>query len=43
MRDYIKSKYGDLVTRIEDTKDLSKDDEAKLNEAVKDWKANGSF
>ena len=43
MRDYIKSKYADLVKRIEDTKDLSKDDEAKLNEAVKDWKANGSF
>jgi F-type H+-transporting ATPase subunit alpha len=43
MRDYIKSKYADLVNRIEETKDLSKDDEAKLTEAVKDWKANGSF
>ena len=43
MRDYIKGKYGDLVKRIEDTKDLSKDDEAQLNEAVKDWKANGSY
>jgi F-type H+/Na+-transporting ATPase subunit alpha len=43
MRDYIKSKYADLVNRIEDTKDLSKDDEAKLNDAVKDWKANGPF
>ncbi|MBM3340895.1 MAG: F0F1 ATP synthase subunit alpha [Betaproteobacteria bacterium] len=43
MRDYVKSKYGDLVNRIEDSKDLSKDDEAKLNEAIKDWKANGSF
>jgi len=43
MRDYIKSKYADLVKRIEDSKDLSKDDEAKLNEAVKDWKQNGSF
>ena len=27
MRDYIQSKFGDLVKRIEDTKDLSKDDE----------------
>src|SRR6201988_4719114 len=27
MRDYIKGKYSDLVKRIEDTKDLSKDDE----------------
>jgi len=43
MRDYIKSKYADLVKRIEDSKDLSKDDESKLNEAVKDWKQNGSF
>ncbi len=43
MRAYIKSKYGDLVQRIEDTKDLTKDDEAKLNEAIKDWKQNGSY
>ena len=43
LRDYVKSKYGDLVKRIEDTKDLSKDDEAQLNEAIKDWKQNGSY
>jgi len=43
MRDYIKSKFGDLVKRIEDTKDLSKDDEEKLNAAIKDWKQNGTF
>ncbi len=43
MRDYIKSKFGDLVKRIEDTKDLSKDDEEKLNAAIKDWKHNGTF
>ncbi|HTD89204.1 MAG TPA: F0F1 ATP synthase subunit alpha, partial [Burkholderiales bacterium] len=43
MRAYIKSKYADLVNRIEETKDLTKDDEAKLNEAIKDWKANGSY
>ena len=43
MRDYIKSKFGDLVQRIEDTKDLTKDDEAKLEEAVKDWKQNGAY
>src|SRR5512141_3070881 len=35
MRDFIKGKYADLVKRIEDTKDLSKDDEATLHEAVK--------
>jgi F-type H+-transporting ATPase subunit alpha len=43
MREYIKGKYGDLVARIESTKDLSKDDEAKLHEAMKDFKKNGSF
>ncbi len=43
MRDYIKGKFGDLVKRIEDTKDLSKDDEVKLNEAIKDWKQNGTY
>jgi F-type H+-transporting ATPase subunit alpha len=43
MRDHIKGKYADLVNRIEDTKDLSKDDETKLHEAMKDWKKNGSY
>ncbi|HET6492823.1 MAG TPA: F0F1 ATP synthase subunit alpha, partial [Burkholderiales bacterium] len=43
MRDYLKGKYGDLVGRIEDTKDLSKDDEEQLHQAVKDWKSNGIY
>ncbi len=43
MRDYIKGKFGDLVKRIEDTKDLTKDDEAQLTAAIKDWKQNGAF
>src|SRR5437899_1120853 len=43
MRDFIKGKYPDLVERIESTKDLSKEDEAKLHEAIKDFKKNGSF
>ena len=43
MRDYIKGKYGDLIERIESTKDLSKDDEAKLSEAIQDWKKNGTY
>jgi F-type H+-transporting ATPase subunit alpha len=38
MRDFMKEKHGDLVQRIEDTKDLSKDDEEKLHQAMKDWK-----
>jgi F-type H+-transporting ATPase subunit alpha len=43
MRDYIKGKYAELVARIEEKKDLSKDDEALLHEAVKDWKKNASY
>jgi F-type H+-transporting ATPase subunit alpha len=43
MRDYVKGKYGDLVKRVEDVKDLPKDDEQKLHEAIKDWKKSGSF
>jgi len=43
MRDYIKGKYADLVNRIETTKDLSKDDEEHLHQAMKDWKASGTY
>ncbi len=43
MRDYIKAKFGELVNRIEDTKDMSKDDEVQLTAAIKDWKQNGSY
>ncbi|MGZ8268429.1 MAG: F0F1 ATP synthase subunit alpha [Burkholderiales bacterium] len=43
MRDYIKGKYPDLVKRIEDTKDLSKDDEEKLQNAMKDWKTSATY
>src|ERR1700675_3492458 len=43
MRDYIKAKYAELVARMEEKKDLSKDDEALLHEAIKDWKKNGSY
>jgi F-type H+-transporting ATPase subunit alpha len=43
MRDYIKGKYEALVNSMETNKDLSKDDEAKLTEAIKDWKQNGTY
>jgi F-type H+-transporting ATPase subunit alpha len=43
MRDYIKGKYAELVARIEEKKDLSKDDEALLHEDIKDWKKNASY
>jgi F-type H+/Na+-transporting ATPase subunit alpha len=40
---FMQTKYAELTKRIEDTKDLSKDDEAALTAAMKDFKANGSF
>ncbi len=43
LKDYLKSKYADLVGRVEDKKELSKDDEAALHDAVKDFKKNGAF
>ena len=43
MRDFVKSKYTVLADNIEKTKDLSKDDEAKLHEAIKDFKQTGSY
>src|SRR6187399_1291628 len=43
LHQHLANAYGDLVKRIEDTKDLTKDDEQKLSEAMKDWKKNGAF
>ncbi len=43
LRDFMKSKYADLVGRIEAAKDLSKDDEAALRAAIADFKKTGSF
>ncbi|MFN3628961.1 MAG: F0F1 ATP synthase subunit alpha [Casimicrobiaceae bacterium] len=40
---FMATKYADLTQRIEETKDLSKDDEEALHAAIKDFKANGSF
>jgi F-type H+-transporting ATPase subunit alpha len=43
MRSHLKSKFADLVNRIEDTKDLTKDDEDKLHTAIKDFKQNATY
>src|SRR5262252_2996198 len=43
MRDYLKEKYGALVGRMEEKKDLSADDEKALKAAVEDWKKNATF
>jgi F-type H+-transporting ATPase subunit alpha len=43
LRDYLKDKYGELVARMEETKDLSAEDEKLLRAAIEDWKKNGSY
>jgi len=43
MRDYVKSKYADLIKRIEEKNDLSAEDEKALKDAITDWKKNGSY
>jgi len=43
LHEHLKSKYADLIGRIEDTKDLSKDDEAALRSAIEDFKRSGTF
>ena len=43
--DFLQKPFSDkdLVDRIEQTKDLTKDDEAKLHDAIKDFKKNATF
>jgi F-type H+-transporting ATPase subunit alpha len=43
LRDFVKTKYGALADNIEKTKDLSKDDEASLHAAIKDFKSTGAY
>jgi F-type H+-transporting ATPase subunit alpha len=43
LQDHLKSKYADLIGRIEDTKELSKDDETELKAAIEDFKRSASF
>jgi len=43
LRAFVQEKYGEVTARIETSKDLSKDDEAKLHEAVQDFKNNGTY
>ncbi len=43
MRDYLKSKFGELIKRVEEKNDLSADDEKALKAAIEDWKKNGSY
>ncbi|KMY86208.1 ATP synthase alpha chain [Candidatus Paraburkholderia calva] len=43
LREFLKTSHGDLVKRIEDNKDLSKDDEGALHAALKDFKKSGAY
>ncbi|MBK1780739.1 F0F1 ATP synthase subunit alpha [Advenella sp. WQ 585] len=43
LKDELKAKHSALVDRIEETKELSKDDEAALKEAVLAFKKNGTY
>jgi F-type H+/Na+-transporting ATPase subunit alpha len=43
LRDVLKSKHADLVGRIEDKKELTKDDEPLLSAAVADFKKSGAY
>ncbi|QDQ88261.1 F0F1 ATP synthase subunit alpha [Alcaligenaceae bacterium SJ-26] len=43
LKDYLQSKYADLIQRIEDKKELVKDDEAALVDAIKDFIKNGTY
>jgi F-type H+-transporting ATPase subunit alpha len=43
LRDYLKTKHAEMIKRIEDNKDLSKDDEGALHTALKDFKKSGAY
>ncbi len=43
LREYLQSKHTALIDRIESTKDLSKEDEAALHEAIKEFKKSGAY
>ncbi|GLU35161.1 F0F1 ATP synthase subunit alpha [Trinickia caryophylli] len=43
LREYLKTSHAELIKRIEDSKDLSKDDEGALHAALKDFKKSGAY
>jgi len=43
MREFLRAKHAALVERIESTKDLSKEDEAALTEAITEFKKSGAY
>jgi F-type H+-transporting ATPase subunit alpha len=43
LKDHLKSKHEAMIKRIEDTKELSKDDDAELAAAIQEFKKHGAF
>ncbi|MBV2182075.1 F0F1 ATP synthase subunit alpha [Castellaniella sp. MT123] len=43
LKDYLKSKHEALIQRIEDVKELSKEDDAALGAAIQEFKKHGTF
>ncbi|NYT85049.1 F0F1 ATP synthase subunit alpha [Pollutimonas harenae] len=43
LKEHLKSKNESLIQRIEDTKELSKDDDAELAAAIQEFKKHGAF
>ncbi|MCG1041191.1 F0F1 ATP synthase subunit alpha [Mycetohabitans sp. B8] len=41
--EFLKTRHAALIKRIEDNKDLAKDDEAALHAAIKDFKKSGAY
>ena len=43
LKDYLKAKHEALIQRIEDVKELSKEDDAALGAAIQEFKQHGTF
>jgi len=43
LKEYLKSKHEAMVNRIQDTKELSKEDEAELVSAIQEFKKHGAY
>jgi len=43
LKDFLRSKHAGFVERVESSKELSKDDEAELVAALKEFKKNGTY
>lgn len=43
MKDYLSSHHQELIKRLDESKNLSADDEQVLSKAIQDWKKNGTY